>query len=527
MLVLIGSIATAWGYTLPKVDDSLRCGNNVVDNNEICDDGNTIDGDGCDSNCTDTVCGNGITTEGEACDDGNANNTDDCNNNCTVPACGDGFVRAPEACDDGNKISNDGCDANCTTTRCGNNLTSGTEECDDGNDAWYDQCSPECKSLTGTAVCGNGAIEQNEPCDDSNVVNGDECNATCTLHGVSSIFVGRPGEMGGNDGIGQDARVNGGEYLAIWRDKLYLATNQTVRVIDIATKEIKTIAGVYGTASYADDDKGENARFRYIRGITTDGNTIWVADVGNHVLRAIDIAAPHKVTTVAGVPQANAAYNSIKDGQADQAELDTPRGLTYVNGIVYFVEERANLLRSFDPVQKNVSTLAGIEQVAGGADGNGTSATFDGPRHMATNGTSQLYIADTSGAKIRAYDIATHDVKTIAGTGTCGYLDSDLSTAKLHRPRGIAFDRQSLYFTENYAHTIRQIEFGSKVSTLSGLPSTCAIDCTCGSATPASSYVEGKPTDARWNSPYEVVFHPASRSLFVSDSDNYLIRRIQ
>jgi cysteine-rich repeat protein len=58
---------------------------------EQCDDGNAVDGDGCDSNCTITVCGNGIATIGEICDDGNAVNGDGCDSNCTITACGNGI----------------------------------------------------------------------------------------------------------------------------------------------------------------------------------------------------------------------------------------------------------------------------------------------------------------------------------------------------------------------------------------------------------------------------------------------------
>ena len=36
------------------------------------------DGDGCDSNCTNTGCGNGIVTVGEECDDGNTLDDDGC-----------------------------------------------------------------------------------------------------------------------------------------------------------------------------------------------------------------------------------------------------------------------------------------------------------------------------------------------------------------------------------------------------------------------------------------------------------------
>jgi len=47
------------GYVLPKVIDvntgntlcSTQCGDGLLRNNEMCDDGNIIDGDGCSSSC--------------------------------------------------------------------------------------------------------------------------------------------------------------------------------------------------------------------------------------------------------------------------------------------------------------------------------------------------------------------------------------------------------------------------------------------------------------------------------------------
>jgi len=90
------------------------CGDNTFDLGcEACDDGDLVDGDGCDSNCTVTACGNGIATAGEACDDGNDTNGDGCDGNCTVTACGNGVVTSGEECDDGNLIAGDGCDASC------------------------------------------------------------------------------------------------------------------------------------------------------------------------------------------------------------------------------------------------------------------------------------------------------------------------------------------------------------------------------------------------------------------------------
>jgi cysteine-rich repeat protein len=152
------------------------CGNGVTAGAETCDDGNLIDGDGCDSNCTLTACGNAIITTGEVCDDGNLVSGDGCDANCTATACGNGITTAPETCDDGNLVSGDGCDANCTATACGNGVTTAPETCDDGNLVSGDGCDANC---TATA-CGNGITTVGETCDDGNLTSGDGCDANCT-----------------------------------------------------------------------------------------------------------------------------------------------------------------------------------------------------------------------------------------------------------------------------------------------------------------------------------------------------------
>jgi cysteine-rich repeat protein len=63
------------------------CGNGVLDPQEACDDGNVVDGDGCDGDCTVTACGNGIETADEECDDGNVLAEDGCSATCTFEPC--------------------------------------------------------------------------------------------------------------------------------------------------------------------------------------------------------------------------------------------------------------------------------------------------------------------------------------------------------------------------------------------------------------------------------------------------------
>jgi len=154
------------------------CGNGRMDPGEACDDGNSINGDGCDNNCTRTACGNGVMTAGEGCDDGNRTNGDGCDNNCTRTGCGNGIMTAGEACDDGNQTNGDGCDRTCMVTpvTCGNNVVDAGEACDDGNRTDGDGCDSNC---TITA-CGNGIMTAGEACDDGNTTNWDGCDRTCT-----------------------------------------------------------------------------------------------------------------------------------------------------------------------------------------------------------------------------------------------------------------------------------------------------------------------------------------------------------
>jgi uncharacterized delta-60 repeat protein len=130
-LVAAGASPTGGG-TFEILRIGSTCGNLAVDPGETCDDGNVVNGDGCDNNCTPTGCGNHVVTAGESCDDGNAVLGDGCRPDCTAELCGDGIPDPQEQCDDGNVTSGDGCDANCTPTGCGNDIVTAGEDCEPG-----------------------------------------------------------------------------------------------------------------------------------------------------------------------------------------------------------------------------------------------------------------------------------------------------------------------------------------------------------------------------------------------------------
>ncbi len=373
------------------------------------------------------------------------------------------------------------------------------------------------------AFCGNGVIEANEECDDGNPNNDDGCDSNCIRERSSALFIGKPGMTGFMDGVGSDALLKANSILAIFGDTLYMGDSSTVRTADLNTGQVKTIGGLGSAPGYVDAGNGADARFNNVNAFATDGTTIWVSDTGNNVLRTIAATPPHATSTVAGAP----GMPGVVDGPASQARFEFIRGLTYLNGILYILDATGVVLRSYNPATNEVATLAGSAHVLGTQDGFGPAARFTSPRYITSDGSSKLFIVETQGSTIRQYDTVTKEVKTIAGTGVCGHVDGLGAAVRLNSPRGIVHDGKSLYWVEQDAHSIRQQQLSTgEVSTLSGIFSACAIDCTCAAGV-GGGYQEGPLKGAQWKGPYDIVYHPPSKTFYVSDGGNYVVRRIR
>lgn len=519
-------LAAGCGGNVEKFDDDTRTDTTVPDGTDTTvPDGTDVPPDDSDVEVPPSDCGNGVLEGWEECDDGNTAAGDGCGPDCRVeqpPNCGDCNVdyAEMEQCDDCNTADGDGCSSTCQRERpprCGDgnlDIDQG-EQCDDGNTEAGDGCSPTCQFEPVGGTCGDSATDYNEVCDDGNLTNGDSCNPTCNLTNTTEVFVGSPGSQGLQDGVGTTARLGGYGTLTVDDAYLYYGDghNHVVRRIDIAASLVETIAGdPGGTAGHVDDPVGANARFMGLEALATDGHTLWVGDVSR--IRAVDLSFPFPVTTVAGT-----GTQAHTDGFGLSAEFDDLRGLTYHDGIVYLLDGASYTLRRFDPATTEVVTLAGQPYSTGTTDGIGGAARFESPRYMASDNSGMLYVADTNGNKIRAYNTMTREVTTFAGNGTSGYVDGVGTAALIHRPRGMSSDGTSIYWVEFEQHTVRQgILATQEVSTLVGTH--------CGGAACTGGHAEGVGTAALFNGPFAAAFHYPTNSLFILDSANYVIRRI-
>jgi fibro-slime domain-containing protein len=126
----------------------------------------------------------------------------DADANAPPPVCGNNKLEGDEECEDGNVVGGDGCDSAChlepgwkcptlggpcAETRCGDGVKEGTEQCDNGKHDWSANCTPTCTALpscvdgTCTPICGDGIVSAGEACDDGNNRSFDGCSATCKV----------------------------------------------------------------------------------------------------------------------------------------------------------------------------------------------------------------------------------------------------------------------------------------------------------------------------------------------------------
>ena len=103
-----------------------------------------------------------------------------------------------------------------------------------------------------------------------------------------------------------------------------------------------------------------------------------------------------------------------------------------------------------------VTTLAGTGS-SGSANGTGTSASFYAPSGITTDGTN-LYVADYGNHLIRKIVISTGAVTTLAGTGSSGSSNGTGTSASFNAPRGITTDGTNLYVKDTNNQLIRKIE---------------------------------------------------------------------
>jgi sugar lactone lactonase YvrE len=197
---------------------------------------------------------------------------------------------------------------------------------------------------------------------------------------------------------------------------------------------------------------------------TVDGaGNAYVADTENHTIRKVTPGGT--VTTLAGL----GGSSGSADGTGSAARFYWPYGVAVDSaGNVYVADTWNYTIRKVTPGGV-VTTLAGLAGTGGSTDGTGSAARFNYPSGVAVDSAGTVYVADRGNHTIRKVTPGGA-VTTLAGLAdSYGSADGTGSAARFDSPRGVAVDSAgNVYVADYYNNTIRKVTPGGVVTTLAG-----------------------------------------------------------
>ena len=287
---------------------------------------------------------------------------------------------------------------------------------------------------------------------------------------------------------------------------------------------VVTIAGMGNVVKADGIGTAASVPFPQYMAFTPDYTGIYISEASNaDQVRLLNLTT-NEVISIAGTWNVQATGNGI----GTNAAMNNPAGvaLDAPNNILYVVEKDANLVRSINLTDSTLQWIVGDPSSGPGAqDGVGTNALFRSPTGLAIDQPNQfLYVTDTGNNAIRAVNISSQNVTTVAGQlGMPGWRESYGigQPGKFWSPVGISYSNLNMYISDIYWNNIRVVYLfspgliGSSQNILGGNG-------------PPNTSIDGSGTGVTFNNPMDLEYDSANNALYVSQigTNQNVIRRI-
>ncbi len=177
---------------------------------------------------------------------------------------------------------------------------------------------------------------------------------------------------------------------------------------------------------------------------------------------------------------------------------------------LYVADYLNHAIRALDLGSRQVTTLAG-NGTAGFSNGAGDKAQFNQPYNVKADANGRLYVPDQNNHAIRRVD-PDGTVSTVAGNGQSGFADGKPSDARFNNPTGLGVAADgTIYVADRNNHRIRAISPAGEITTIAG-------DGTAGQQ-------DGPGQVAKFNRPIDLVL-TTDGALVVSEENNHRLRKI-
>ncbi len=282
-----------------------------------------------------------------------------------------------------------------------------------------------------------------------------------TVRFVTGVASGN-GRFAGDGGLATEALLNFPSGVAVDEyGNLYIADtmNHRIRRVDGATGIITTVAGTGQPRFSGDGGPAVAAALNEPTAVVVDQNgCLYIADQSNNRVRVVDLETGI-IRTIAGT--GTAAYGG--DGERGiHASLAGPSGLAWGPDEVLYVADTFNgRIRRIDPVTGLIDTVlgdGGEYRYQGEADR--PSMSLSRPYGIAVDRQGNILVTDSDNHLIRRWDRKNGSVMRIAGAGAARFAGDGgpADEASLNYPFGVAVDGCGrIFIADTFNHRIRVI----------------------------------------------------------------------
>jgi DNA-binding beta-propeller fold protein YncE len=207
------------------------------------------------------------------------------------------------------------------------------------------------------------------------------------------------------------------------------------------------------------------------------------------LIMAPRLQAASRITTIAGTGVAGMAA----DGEpADKAQINDPFGVVIgPDGALYWADFGSNRVLKLDLGKRTISLIAGNGIKGYSGDGGpAKAAQLSAPHEVRFDSRGNIYVAERDSHVVRYIDMKTGMITTAAGTGVRGFSGDGgpAKQAQLAQPHSIALDKSdNVYICDIVNHRVRRID--ARTGVITTFAGTGATD-----PTPADAPLAGTPT---------------------------------
>jgi DNA-binding beta-propeller fold protein YncE len=282
----------------------------------------------------------------------------------------------------------------------------------------------------------------------------------------------------------------------------------------LAAERIVLVAGGGSNTNTTAPLKPAAARLGSPFGVDFDrAGNLYLVEMTGHYVRKLDQSG--MLTVIAGTGEKGGGGD---DGPALKAQFNGIHNLAVTpNADIYLADTWNNRVRKIDGANGNVTTIAGTGAKGFTGDGGpATEAQFGGIYCASLDPKrEQLYLADLDNLRIRAVDLKTGRVRTVAGNGRKGVpMDGAKAIeAPLVDPRAVIADATGrVYVLERGGHALRVVETDGTIRTV------------VGTGQKGNTGDDDDARQATMNGPKHLCFD-LEGNILIADTENHVVRK--